>query len=286
MKFFQKLERRFGKYAIHNLMYYIVILYAIGLAFYVLGFNRYMYLYYNYLALDGMALLHGQVWRVFTFLIFPPAFGQFTFTTILFGVIALFMYYSLGRTLETIWGSFRFNLFFFMGVFGQVLSCLVGILVFRQNWIMETGYINLSIFLAFCMCFPDVQFLMFLIIPVKAKWLAVADVCLFAYSFLMGNAATRCQILVSLANVILYFFMTRNFARFSPKQVKRRQEFRRQTRIVPRGGSRHRCAVCGRTETDGADLEFRYCSKCQGNYEYCQDHLYTHRHVGGDETTE
>jgi hypothetical protein len=285
MKFFQKFERRFGRYAIRNLMYYIVILYAIGLTLCVLDANNYFTLYYNYLALDGQALLHGQIWRIVTFLIYPPAFGGVQFTTILFGIIALFMYHSLGRTLEAVWGAFRFNVFFFMGVLGQVLSCLVGVLVFHQNWVMATGYINLSIFLAFCMCFPDTQFMMFMVIPVKASWLAIADVCLYAYSFLVGGAATRCQILISFANVILFFFMTRNYVRYNPKQMKRRQEFRRevnQAKIVPKNMTRHRCAVCGRTEKDDPELEFRYCSKCNGNYEYCQDHLYTHQHVNSE----
>ncbi len=288
MDFFQKLERKFGKYAIRNLMYYIVILYGIGLVLCVFNSSGYISLYYQYLALRGDALLRGQIWRIVTFLVYPPAFGNFEFATVFFGVIALFMYYSLGRTLEYVWGAFRFNVFFFMGVLGQVIASLVGYLVFHQIWIMATGYINLSIFLAFCMCFPDTQFMMFLVIPVKAKWLAIADVCLYAYSFIMGGAAIRCQIVISLANVILFFALTRRFSRFSPREVKRRQEFRREVKIVPQQKTRHKCAVCGRTEEDGAELEFRYCSKCEGNYEYCQDHLYTHQHVvsGGSQEKE
>ncbi len=279
MKFFQNMERRFGRYAIRNLMLYITILYGAGLLFYVFNPNTYLSTYYMYLSLRGDALLHGQIWRLLTFLIYPPAFGNFEFTQIFFGVIALFMYYSLGRTLEQIWGAFRFNVFMIMGILGQVICCLVGYLVFHQVWIMTTGFINLSIFLVFCLTFPDTTFMLFMIIPVKASWLAVADGCVYLFSFITGSWGARAQILISLCTVLLFFFISRRAPLPSRKQLKVRKEFKKQTKMVPETQTRHRCAVCGRTEKDGADLEFRYCSKCQGNYEYCQDHLYTHKHV-------
>lgn len=279
MDFFRKFENKYYKYAIPNLMYYIVILYAVGLAMYVVPGMNFFGIYYRYLALDAQAILHGQIWRIVTFLIYPPSFGVWRFTSLFFGIIALFMYHSLGQTLENIWGSFRFNVFFFMGVLMQVIACLVGYLVFRQNWMLTTGFINASIFLAFAMYYPDAQFLLFFVIPVKAKWLAVAECAVYLYSFLVGNAATRCELVISLANILVFFLMTRNYKRFSPKEVKRQNTFKKEVKILPQGKTRHKCAVCGRTELDGANLEFRYCSKCEGNYEYCQDHLYTHKHV-------
>ncbi len=283
MEFFRKFERRFHKYAIPNLMYYIVLMYGVGLALTVASWQMdysFFDIYYRYLALDAPAILHGQIWRIVTFLIYPPSFGSWQFSTLFVGVIALFMYHSLGRTLEYIWGPFRFNVFFFMGMLGQVLACLIGYLVFRQRWFLTTGHLNLSIFLAFCICFPDAQFLLFFVLPVKARWLAVADGCLYLYSFIFGNAAMRCEIIVSLANVIIFFLMTRTAGKVvSPKEIKRRHEFQKEVKIKPQGKTRHRCAVCGRTELDAPELEFRYCSKCEGSYEYCMDHLYTHQHV-------
>lgn len=276
MEFFKKFERKYYKYAIPNLMYYIVILYAIGLVMWLSGRAD---IYFRYLCLDADAILHGQIWRIVTFLIFPPAFGTWRFTTAFFGVIALFMYHSLGQTLENIWGSFRFNVFFFMGVIAQVIACLIGYLVFRQNMILATGYINSSIFLAFAMYFPDAEFLLFFVLPVKAKWLAVAECAVYAYSFVFGNTAVRCELIVSLINILVFFLITRNYSRYAPKEIKRKHDFKRGAKIVPKSGTRHRCAVCGRTEKDGENLEFRYCSKCAGSYEYCQDHLYTHQHV-------
>ncbi len=281
MDFFRKFENKYYKYAIPNLMYYIVILYAIGLAMYVVPGCPFLAIYYQYLSLDAWAILHGQVWRLVTFLIYPPSFGMWQFTTLLFGVIALFMYHSLGQTLENIWGPFRFNVFFFSGVIMQVIACLIGYLVFRQNWLLTTGFINASIFLAFAIYFPDVQFLLFFIIPVKAKWLAVAEGLIYLHSFIFGPAAVRCELLISLANILVFFLMTRNYKKFSPAEIRRKQTFKKEVKIRPYGRTRHRCAVCGRTELDGAELEFRYCSKCEGSYEYCQDHLYTHQHVTG-----
>lgn len=279
MDFFRKFENKYYKYAIPNLMYYIVILYAVGLALYVVPGISFFQIYYGYLALDAQAILHGQIWRIVTFLIYPPSFGYWRFTSLFFGVIALFMYYSLGQTLENIWGAFRFNVFFFMGMLMQVVACLLGYLVFHQNWMMSTGFLNASIFLAFAIYYPDVQFLLFFVLPVKAKWLAVAEGLVYLYSFIFGNAATRCELVISLANILVFFLMTRNYKRFSPSEVKRRNTFKKEVKIMPQGKTRHRCAVCGRTEKDGAELEFRYCSQCAGEYEYCQDHLYTHKHV-------
>ncbi|MEW4414848.1 hypothetical protein [Clostridium sp. AN503] len=278
MKFFNDFERKYHKYAIPNLMYYIVILYGIGLVLQLVQ----PYLYWQYLCLDAKAILHGQIWRIVTFLIYPPAMGSWVFTSVFLGVIALFLYHNLGQTLENIWGPFRFNVFFFMGVLGQVIAALVAYLVFGERIAMTTGFLNFSIFLAFAIYFPDVQFLLFFVLPIKAKWLAVAECAVYLYSFVFGSLSTRVEIAISLANVIIFVLMTRNYKRYAPKEIKRRKDFKREVKILPQGKTRHRCAVCGRTEQDGDHLEFRYCSKCEGNYEYCQDHLYTHQHVTKD----
>ena len=86
---------------------------------------------------------------------------------------------------------------------------------------------------------------------------------------------------MSLLNFILYFVMSRS-GRYNPKEIKRKQQFRSQVTQTVREAKqngRHRCAVCGRTDLDDPELVFRFCSKCEGDYEYCQDHLYTHKHV-------
>ncbi len=278
MSFFNQLEQKLQKYAIRNLMYYIVILYGIGL---VIQLTNPM-IYWTYLCLNPYMILHGQVWRIVTFLVYPPALGSSTFTSVFYGIIALFLYYSLGQTLERVWGAFRFNFFFFTGVILQVLADLVTYLVTGSNLAMTTGYLNFSIFLAFAIYFPDIQFLLFFVIPIKAKWLAVAECAVYVYSFVFGSLGTRLEIAISLANVLIFVLLTRNYRKYSPKEIRRKQAFKREVKMMPQGRTRHRCAVCGRTEEDDPNLEFRYCSKCEGDYEYCQDHLYTHRHVTGE----
>ncbi len=283
MKFFQRMEQKFGRYAIKNLMYYIIILYIIGIVIQMVAPG----LYWNYLSLDAPAILHGQIWRVITFIIYPPMGSMapigssigMMLSDLLFNGLMLSLYYSLGTNLERTWGAFRFNVYFFMGILGHVLAAIIAYLVFHQYLLLTTTYLNMSLFFGFAAVYPDMQFLLFMVIPVKAKVLAVFDGLFFVYGFITGGAAERCAIILSLANFLIFFLMTRNLNRYTPKEVKRRREFRNQTKIVPKGAARHRCAVCGRTEKDGENLEFRYCSKCAGNLEYCQDHLYTHQHV-------
>lgn len=269
MKFFYRFEKKYKKYAIHNLMYYIIILYAAGMAM------QWFFpdFYWDYLCLDAKKILRGEVWRIITFMIWPPAGDPF------FNIIAMYLYYSLGTTLERVWGAFRFNVYFFMGIIGHVLAALIGYLAFGKILNLTTYYLNFSLFFAFAATFPDMQFLLFFVIPIKAKWLALANGAYFLYGFIFGNMADRFAIALSMANFILFFLMTRNYNRINPKEIKRKKEFKAQVKIMPQGSTRHKCAVCGKTEKDGDHLEFRYCSKCEGNFEYCQEHLYTHQHV-------
>lgn len=271
MDFLNRLERRFGRYAIPNLMRYIAMLYVAGI--FVRQFAPQVYI--AYLALDARAILNGQIWRIVTFLIWPPS-GQLFLNALL-----VFLYYNLGSELESVWGSFRFNLFFFMGVIGHVLAALAVYLLFHQVYLLTTDYLNLSLFFAISFMFPETQFYLFFVIPIKAKWLALFDAAIYLYGLVFGGAATRVALVLSFANVIVFFLLYRG-SRYSPKEIRRKQKFRTQMNQAVRESKKaglHRCAVCGRTDQDSPELTFRYCSKCEGNYEYCEEHLYTHQHV-------
>lgn len=266
-----KLERKFGRYAIPNLMYYIVILYAVGVLVQMMAPAFYI----QYLMLDARAILHGQIWRIITFMIWPPS------TSLFFNLIAIYLYYNLGMTLERVWGTFRFNVYFFMGVIGHVLAALLIYIITGQVYILTTDYLNFSLFFAFAVTFPEMQFYLFFVLPIKAKYLALFDGLYFVYGFLFGGMSQRIAIVMSLLNFIVYLFMSRG-SRLNPKEIRRKQVFHSQMREAQKTAAkigRHRCAVCGRTEEDDPNLVFRYCSKCEGDYEYCQDHLYTHKHV-------
>ncbi len=120
-------------------------------------------------------------------------------------------------------------------------------------------------------------------IPIKMKWMAIVYGAIILYDMItylrVGLWVMAVPIIASLLNFVLFFFSTRNMQRYNPKEVHRRREFKKavaQSRVNPATGgiTKHKCAICGRTEKDDPNLEFRFCSKCNGNYEYCQDHLF------------
>ena len=270
-----KMERRFGRYAIRNLTMYLLAGYAIG---YLLSFTMPQLL--TYFTLEPALILKGQVWRLLSWVIIPPN------DNIIFVIFMMLLYYSLGNTLESYWGAFRYNVYIFSGILFTVIGAFIvngligGVTGFGSLY--STYYINMSIFLACASIMPDYQLLLYGIIPVKMKWLAILDVVLLAVDAVQGGLIIRIVIIASLLNFIIFFVCNRNLRGHSPKQAARRKKFQKQiSRPQNRyaGGAKHRCAVCGRTELDDPTLEFRYCSKCNGNYEYCQDHLFTHEHV-------
>ena len=154
--------------------------------------------------------------------------------------------------------------------------------------VFTTYYVSLSVFLAYAACYPDMQILLWFVIPIKMKWMAWVYCAIIFYNMIsyvrVGLWVMAVPILASLLNFVLFFFSNRNMQRYNPKEMHRRREFKKamaQSRVNPANGSitKHKCAICGRTEKDDPNLEFRFCSKCNGNYEYCQDHLFTHQHV-------
>lgn len=270
MKFLNKLERKYGKYAIRNLPAIIIALYTAG---YLIWFLMPELL--NYLTLSPAMILKGQVWRLVTWILVPPGEPD------LFTILMLYCYLSFGRTMEYTWGAFRFNIYILSGILFTVLGAFLLYFLGLGGGYFSTYYINMSIFLAFAATYPNLEVLLYFLIPIKVKWIGIVYGIFLLYDVLTSGWAVRIAVIASLTNFLLYFFMTRNMQRYSPKQVHRRQEFKKNVKqMQPKAGaSRHKCAVCGRTEKDGDHLEFRYCSKCDGNYEYCQDHLFTHQHV-------
>lgn len=285
----EKLEKKFGRYAINNLIIYLLIGYAIG---YLLQFGqRFTGVgYINYLTLEPYYILRGQVWRLISWVIIPPD------TSVIWAVIMFMLYYQLGTTLERTWGAFRFNVYIFGGMLFTVLGAFIVFAIYGGSipagyigMTTSTYYINLSIFLAFSTCFPDMQVLLYFIIPIKMKWMSIFYLVIIGYEvvkyLVAGAFFAAVPIIASLLNFFIFFMMTRNMSRFNPRDIHRRAEFKRAAtppRTQYRDGTpiaRHKCAVCGRTELTNPELEFRFCSKCNGNYEYCSDHLFTHTHI-------
>lgn len=279
-------EKKFGKYAIKNLSMVLIICYVLG---YLIEMMMPWLL--GYLTLNPYAILHGQVWRLVTWVLIPPPTSNLFFT-----LIMLYFYYSLGTTLERTWGTYRYNLYLFSGMLFTIVGSflLMGycylfptadmvqygprVLFSIVAPLFSTYYVNMSIFLAFAATFPETQVLLMFIIPIRVKVLGIIYGILLLVEFIQGNIYSRFVMAASLLNFIVFWATSRSHIHMSPKQVKRRQEFKREVKRNT-GATKHKCAVCGRTEADSPDLEFRYCSKCEGNYEYCQDHLFTHQHV-------
>ena len=299
MNFLNKMERKVGKYAIPNLIVWLIGAYVIGFMLALVAPNL-----LSYLNFQPAFILQGQVWRIVTW-IFQP-----TDSNVLFMIIMMFFYFQLGRELERAWGTFRFNVYIFGGIImtaiGGILAYLIIYLLMGpmaaltasslMGGLVSTTYINMSIFLAFAVMYPDMQVMLYFIIPIKMKWMAYVYAAIMGYNIIstyvrmsaMSKSIAGFMVAImiitmvmSLLNFLIFFLSTRNLKRVSPKEIHRRQVYKAQMKEPRRGSgiTKHKCAVCGRTELDDPTLEFRFCSKCDGNYEYCQEHLFTHQHI-------
>ena len=282
MNWIDKLERKFGRFGVENLTMYVIICYVVG--YFLAYFNPSLL---SLLSLEPALILRGQIWRIITWVIYPPSMSN-----VLWFVIAIvFFYYPIGTSLERTWGSFRYTLYIFSGILFSVIGAFILYFItgaYGIGSLFNTYYISLSVFLAYALSYPDMQILLWFVIPIKMKWMAIVYGVMVLYDMItylrMGLWVYVVPIIASLLNFVLFFFSTRNMQRYNPKEVHRRREFKKavaQSRVNPATGgiTKHKCAICGRTEKDNPNLEFRFCSKCNGNYEYCQDHLFTHQHV-------
>ncbi len=288
MRFIDKLERKYGRYGIENLTMYIIISYVLGYALMYINPGA-----LSMLSLNVTKILQGQVWRLITWIVYPPS----TSSPLWFVIAILFFYYPISASLEHTWGKFKFTLYILSGMIFTVIAAFIlhfvmgGVLDGLGGIIFSTYYISLSIFLAYSLTYPDMTVLLMFVIPIKMKWMSIVYAAIVIYDvaryFMNGAWFMALPIIASLLNFVIFFLGTRDFNRYNPKEIHRKNEFKRAvnggSKTVPFPGSsnavtKHKCAVCGRTEKDDPNLEFRFCSKCNGNYEYCQDHLYTHIH--------
>ncbi len=276
MKFLNKMERKLGKYAINNLTFWLIGFYILG---YIIKFT--MPNVVAMLTLEPIFVMQGQVWRLVSWILIPPS------TSIIFLLFMLMCYYFIGVSIENAIGTFRYNVYLLGGFIISTISAMAlygiyylatGKLLVQIGSYFSTNYINMSLFLTFAVLFPNVQFRLYFLIPVKAKWMGIIELVWVVFSFAGGNLSQRTAIFASLANFLIFYLCTRNYNRISPKEIHRKQVYRQQMRQAE-GVTKHKCAICGRTEQDEENLEFRFCSKCEGNYEYCQEHLFTHQHI-------
>ena len=238
-----------------------------------------------FLMFNPILIGHGQVWRLVTFLFVPVATGGGSmFTRTLFFGLSTFFYYWIGSALERQWGTTRFNVFYFLGA---ILNVAIG---FAMQSSITMYYVNMSMFFSFATLYPDMQVLLYGIIPLKVKWLAWLDAALFAFdigfSVTSGDWITAILPIIAILNYLIFFWedlmglLNRGKQRAAHRVNPQTINFKKaQKEVQERRGYLHKCAVCGVTDADDPDMEFRYCSKCNGYYCYCMDHINSHTHV-------
>ena len=279
-KLYEAVDRfcaRHPRFGIPNLMLYISI--GTILVYVLLQFSDYTAI--SFLTFNLAHVLHGEVWRIITY-IFVPMYGS-----PLSLLIALYFYYWIGSTLERQWGTAKFNLYYFSGVLLTVLGVTIVSLATGNHFlgIAGTHYVNLSMFLAFAALYPETQVLLFFLIPVKMKWLAWIDIGVFALGIVQaianGDIVGIVVPLVALLNFAAFiwpevrYFAQRKQYQHSRQTVQFKKAVKQQQQVR---GYHHKCCVCGKTDTDHPDMQFRYCSKCAGYHCYCQDHIFSHVH--------
>ena len=289
----KNLRRKFNQFCyqhrdkgIPNLMLYISL--GCALVYFLTQMTGNTVLY-QLLVFDRNAILHGQIWRLISY---PLTFYS---SNMLLMLVSLFCYYSIGRAMEHLWGTLRFNLFYLCGVLMMDVYCMI----FGGR--ADVTYLNASLFLSYATMFPDAGFLLFFIIPVKAWIFALVDLALVFYGLIFYPFPANLFSVISLANYFLFFgkdvlnlipaSWRINARRLGKKAKPTPIQNRPKVVPFPKAGSyeaetarpqapyTHRCTVCGRTDVTDPDLEFRYCSRCKGYHCYCEDHISNHDHI-------
>ena len=260
---------RHPNFGIPNLMRYVVIA---GVVFWLLGAVNSVAL--SYLLFNPALILRGQVWRLVSFVFIPPSTGILAF-------VALYFYYWIGSTLEHQWGTGQFTIYFFSGVILTVIYGFVIYFITGYPYSVSSTYIYLSMFFSFATLFPDMQVLLFFIIPVKMKYLALVDAAIFVYGIVTDPFPVNLLPVVAVLNYLI--FCGGELRALIPKKPGRSTvNFRRESARIRREQAdrlyTHTCAVCGRTDTEYPNLEFRYCSRCAGYHCFCSEHINNHIH--------
>lgn len=259
-----------------NLMRYIV---AANAVIYIFSLFDRSGLLLQTLAMDPAAVLRGQIWRLATYVLIPTS-GSFWL------IISLFFYYWLGETLERLWGSAKFTVYY---VSGALLTALAALLVYFIDGISVpiygAGYVNTALFMAYALTYPDAMVRIYFILPIKMKWLAILEAVLYALSVVRyavaGLWGMALMPVVAMLNLFIFFSpdLSRGADRFQARHRSEAVQFRKAVKEQKRQrGYNHKCEVCGRTDADFPDLQFRYCSKCTGYHCFCEEHIFNHVH--------
>lgn len=275
MNYIDKLERKYGHRAIPDLTTYLAGILAVGT---VIG-NLFP-IFVKLFCFSVPAILGGQVWRIITWIVVPPLQSSM-FAVLIFLLCIVWM----SKSLERLIGAFRMNVFLIGGILLTTVGSFIVALLTSCDIYLSNYHILMTLFMALALLMPEARVLVYFIIPVKMKWMLIIYLVELFYEILccfqMGIAygiGFGTQIVFALINLFLFFYLSK---KKGFKQKRRERQFKSQF-ASPRPGSgiaHHKCAICGRTEITNPEMMFRYCSKCDGNKEYCEEHLFSHNHV-------
>lgn len=259
MALLDKLEKKLHGVAVPNLTLYLIIGQALV---FVLSLTR--QLPFDRVLLIPEYVLAGEYWRLLTFLFVPPTRDP------LFIIFAWYLFYLMGNALEAHWGTFRYNVFLLLGY-----GLAVAVSFLTPTYPSSNAFIAGSVFLAFAFLFPDFTLMIFFILPVRIKWLALITWLGYGWQLLVGSNSTRLLVLASVGNFLLVFgsdllWLLKNGRRRMASQARQ---------IVKKDEPFHRCTVCGITDQSHPQMDFRYCPQCEGQFGYCRDHIFSHAHV-------
>ncbi len=257
MKWIDTAERKFGHLAVPHLIRTVAILNGFVFVLYKLNPS-----FLKWLTLDPEAVMRGEFWRLASYVLIPSIGGP------LFDWlgVALYIYYIwwVGDGLEEAMGSFRVNLFYFVGVIGTTVAAFFG-----DTTNFATVMLNSSLFFAFARFYPEVMIYLMALVPVKVKWLAWVSGFVLVAQFVFGGWDFRLAVLAAFANYFLFFGGDIVHEALHRREVADRRRRFEQARL-PEDESLHRCEVCGRTEQTAPELEFRVA---KDGHEYCSEHL-------------
>lgn len=263
MTLLDKLERRFGRWAVPNVT---VGLIAGQVFVYVMEMVQPGGL--NNVALIPNRVLEGEVWRLFSFVFQPP--GSPHDLSPIWAFFFWYVFYLMATALEQTWGTFRYNAYLLIGWLATAAASFLA-----PEAPASVAFLQGSVFLAFAWLYPDFVFYIFFILPVKVKWLALLQWVFYSLALVFGPMLVKALTLASLANFFIFFGKS-IFLRIRAGQ---RRMVEQSERIRSKNKARHRCRICGITELTHPDEDFRYCSKCEGAQCYCSAHLRNHEHL-------
>lgn len=256
-------------FGIPNLMRYLTIA---NVVFWILGTANSVLL--SYLRFDAGLIMQGQIWRLITFMVYPPSMGLLAF-------LVFYFYYWMGTALEQVWGTAQFNIYLLIG---WALTVIYGFLVYFIGGLrisIDAQYLYLSMFFSYAALFPDQTVLLFFFIPIKMKYMAIIDAVYFLAAVITNPFPVNLLPVVAVLNFFIFFSGTL-LQRIPKKASQSTINFRKASQKIRREDREklyhHKCAVCGRTDTDYPGLEFRYCSRCVGYHCFCSDHINNHIH--------